>query len=347
MKTEVKTTDKLTSCKVYSLFNASGKIEECKDEILKIGQIIWLNGYGQSQHGHERLAIYEINNNGFNGRVQYKWVNLDKPKKGIEDAYTIRPESKIFGIGIYYTPGDFATPEQITEALSLANEAEKKAKEDKEKADKERAELIEKGREIFEANKPADAVAVIVADLEKDESDLMTDYFNSVTTKTVILAFSNHTRDLFGEMRKAALNCDIPEIKELATAPAEYEHREKYSMGAGYYLGRSRYSGWQIRKGSLKYRVENLYYEAGRGGFYAFKKEDQAPAPAEPISGDGLILVDYSEKALALFGNTRPIKDTLKELGGRFNPALQLKGVKTAGWVFSKSKRELLNSIVM
>lgn len=31
------------------------------------------------------------------------------------------------------------------------------------------------------------------------------------------------------------------------------EHREKYSMGHGYYLGTTRYSGWQVRKVHLNY----------------------------------------------------------------------------------------------
>lgn len=47
-------------------------------------------------------------------------------------------------------------------------------------------------------------------------------------------------------------------------------------------------------------------------------------------------LVNYSEKAFAVVGDTREIKDLLKENGGRFNPALNINGVKCAGWIFSK-----------
>jgi len=45
-------------------------------------------------------------------------------------------------------------------------------------------------------------------------------------------------------------------------------------------------------------------------------------------------IVDYSEKAIAVIGDTKPIKDQLKELGGRFNFRLTC----GAGWVFPKSK---------
>jgi hypothetical protein len=53
--------------------------------------------------------------------------------------------------------------------------------------------------------------------------------------------------------------------------------------------------------------------------------------------------IDYSPKAFAIIGNTKPIKDKLKNLGGRFNPFLTC----GAGWIFSKSKettvKQLLN----
>lgn len=56
------------------------------------------------------------------------------------------------------------------------------------------------------------------------------------------------------------------------------------------------------------------------------------------IDGDNstLKLVDYSEKSFAIIGETKPIKDLLKNLGGRFNPCLSC----GAGWVFSKARIE-------
>ena len=47
-----------------------------------------------------------------------------------------------------------------------------------------------------------------------------------------------------------------------------------------------------------------------------------------------LQVIDYSEKAIALIGDSRQIKSELKRLGGRFNPRLKC----GAGWVFSKTK---------
>jgi hypothetical protein len=49
---------------------------------------------------------------------------------------------------------------------------------------------------------------------------------------------------------------------------------------------------------------------------------------------------------LAIFGDTKAIKDELKALGGRFNPKLTREGGKQAGWIFSKTKEQELRSLL-
>lgn len=118
------------------------------------------------------------------------------------------------------------------------------------------AEERARARAAFEADAvskiPDWAKAVIVAELVENRSDAMTDYFDSTTVRSVILAFSRHIRDLFPEMRKAARN--LAETADLADAPPDAEHREKWSMGAGYYLkAGSRHScGWKVSKRPLR-----------------------------------------------------------------------------------------------
>lgn len=51
-------------------------------------------------------------------------------------------------------------------------------------------------------------------------------------------------------------------------------------------------------------------------------------------------IIDYSEKAIAVIGDTRPIKDKLKDLGGKFNPRLSC----GAGWIFSKTRLNALQA---
>lgn len=47
-----------------------------------------------------------------------------------------------------------------------------------------------------------------------------------------------------------------------------------------------------------------------------------------------LRLIDYSDKSFAVIGDTKPIKDTLRILGGSFNSRLTC----GMGWIFSKKR---------
>lgn len=66
----------------------------------------------------------------------------------------------------------------------------------------------------------------------------------------------------------------------------------------------------------------------------------------EAVTVEDLEMVDYSEKAIAVFGDTKAIKEQLKELGGRFNPALNYNGEKRAGWIFSKKKADEVRNLM-
>lgn len=61
-----------------------------------------------------------------------------------------------------------------------------------------------------------------------------------------------------------------------------------------------------------------------------------------------LTIMEYSAKCLALFGDTKPIKDRLKKLGGRYNPHLHPFGQDTSvpGWVFPMKCRAELEKLV-
>lgn len=49
-------------------------------------------------------------------------------------------------------------------------------------------------------------------------------------------------------------------------------------------------------------------------------------------------IIDYSEKAVAVIGDTKPVREKLKNLGGKFNFRLSC----GPGWIFSKSRLEAL-----
>jgi hypothetical protein len=143
------------------------------------------------------------------------------------------------------------TPISEAEALEMLAKARAATVRRHEKIAAEQAAAAQRAEDFrnkYRDKIPADAKAVILAELEEDNCDVQSDYFNAKTTRVVIIGFSSHTRDLFSELRKAARG--FPETAELADAPDSAEHREKYSMGGGYYLkAGNRYdSGWKVCK---------------------------------------------------------------------------------------------------
>jgi hypothetical protein len=60
-------------------------------------------------------------------------------------------------------------------------------------------------------------------------------------------------------------------------------------------------------------------------------------------------IIDYTDKSIVVSGDqTRDVIKELKELGGRFNPNLTHpeKGIKFAGWIFSKKQKELVQTMI-
>jgi hypothetical protein len=374
LKEDAKATQsKITELHTKALLIFDEKIqgqEITKPYTIQKGQIIFLNGYGQNEHSYEKKAIYEIKQTNFG--TFYKFVNLDTLELGT--AEHIRPANEIFGIGTYYHEGEKISDETLQNAVIDA-----KAKELKEAKEKAATKLLENLRESVKIEQgekdliiPAKAKAVIIAQFMTDESDSQTDYFHSSVKKTVYLAFSNHKRDLFAEMRKACKNTDIAEIRAFSVVPeinqngetkSEYikkmvayykdekeagkywnpedENRHKYSMGDGYYLG-EKYSrsGWRVRKDYLDLtseRGKNTLAIAKSEGRYFCQPESSAATTTTTTtttSEKDLIYINYSEKAFAIIGETKPVKDKLKSLGGRFNFRLKC----GAGWIFSKKK---------
>lgn len=59
------------------------------------------------------------------------------------------------------------------------------------------------------------------------------------------------------------------------------------------------------------------------------------------MSSAELTIEQYSEKAIVVRGNTQPYKESLKELGGKWNSALKGGG----GWIFPNSKKSTIEEL--
>ena len=105
--------------------------------------------------------------------------------------------------------------------------------------------------------------------------------------------------------------------------------------------------------GMFDYFDTNFYTHVGVGKWdkpYQVKPGKQprnSTKTKSPVGSiEGIEMVDYSEKAIAIFGNTKSIKEKLSEIGGRFNGHLTYGDGKRPGWIFSKTKLEELKSFL-
>ena len=96
------------------------------------------------------------------------------------------------------------------------------------------------------------------------------------------------------------------------------------------YLGRNKYNGWTISKEpiyDLGKFMERYACTAGDEANICLKApqredETQQPTTSADLSTLNIEIVEYSEKAIAVFGDTKPIKDVLKGLNGLFRACL-------------------------
>ena len=308
-------------------------------QTVSVNQVVVMEGYS-----HDSYVVYEVTRDKWG--IIYHLINLRTYE--FDTSGLIRPLSEKFGIGIYYDDANPSFLDPLETAALLTKAKEKKAEtERKVKEEREEHERIAKiGAERLRPLIPTDAKAAIVGILRVNECDSHTDYYGYSIGRTVILGFSKHTRNLFSEMRKHAANFE--ETAYLAEYNADYEHRENYSMGDGMYLGKHKYSGWTVEKEpicDLEKFIERYAHTAGDEANLCMKapqreNEAQQPTATADLSALSLEIVEYSEKAIAVFGDTKPIKDVLKNLNGLFRANLTYKGERRAGWIYSK-KQEL------
>ena len=308
------------------------------EQTVSVNQVVMLVGYS-----YDSYVVYEVSRSQWG--ITYHLINLRTHEFHTSDL--IRPLSEKFGIGMYY---DDANPKFLDplETAALLTKAREKKTEDDRKAEEERQKnehTAKIGAERLRPLIPSDAKAAIIGELRVSECDSYTDYYDYRIERTVILGFSTHTRNLFSEMRKYAANFEGTAY--LAENDKEYEHRENYSMGDGMYLGRNKYSGWTISKEriyDLEKFIERYAYTAGSEANICLKapqRETEAqPTTSADLSTLNLEIVEYSEKAIAVFGDTKPIKDVLKDLNGLFRANLTHNGERRAGWIYSRKQEQ-------
>lgn len=261
---------------------------------LEIGRVLHLNGYND----HDYIIVKNFGVSEYSQKygygARYLLVNLDDFGQHQKKAYTLKDISEQKDESIQtYIMDEIKTPDEVLDIWKKSESKRIEKEQSQKKTETEIVKLFEKGKELFRRYIPENAKALIIAEQERDESDLMTDYFATSTSQTVILGWSTHTRNIFSEMRKHAGK--IEETKHLAIAPdvnsnghkkteenkswwhPSNEHRENSSMGHGNYLKASgRYdSGWVVRKCYYKPGVESHYLSLGKRCIFANDDYDE------------------------------------------------------------------------
>lgn len=247
----------------------TGQMEPCVEHRLERGQIVM--GIDGPSHEYDGVVLERVENGKWGTSCRILWIDDLR----VSGHQFIKPITERFGIGVYFHPEKFMPEAEIVKLEQRFQEKEKIEAEEAEKRRVENERFSAIGRERFEAaiRKHGKPAALILAVEHEDVSELQADYLDFRTVRTIVLAFSKHTRNLFSEMRKAALNAEIPEIRKLSHAPATWEHRENYTGGHGFYLAESKYCGWAIEKIPLynDEQLERFFCNAGKNGGFCVK----------------------------------------------------------------------------
>ena len=317
---------------VYTLSKGGFKRLSEHPELPK-GTIIYAFGAGMEESSWATTGkgdeLVKLSPNYSESYFSHPFSNLDK---------YARPISEKFGIGFYYDlDAPRATDEEINQAIERANQFIKEEKEEKEREEEEskraKEEVLKKYGAIYDqpsGKYRTDAVLVakhIRQDLanafpgqkfsvrKTDYSTIWIEWKDGPTKEEVEQVAGKHERTCVPDK----WNADLWDHNDTAFTSV---------FGGVDYLFFNRETAPENRKISLYTKPEPKQNKTNK---------------TETIDAKGLQIRDYSEKAIAIVGDTRAIKDTLKTLGGRFNAHLTC----GAGWIFSKSKeatlREALN----
>lgn len=353
--------------KHYRLFGENGKMEEVKPTgALPMYCKIYSYGFGMSLK--EAAVISPADEHG-----TYKAVFMSEYEPGFTTVSNhASPHSKKFGIGNYYDDDKNTFPEaEVKKFIALAEKAEKEEAEAaraKAKADAEEIAALPSEFPFLTVNESDDQKVTkknMVTELKKAfpgvkfsvkkrywssydvswENGPTEDQVQEITQKYVAWesdwsgdyrdpAYSNFNR-VFGGFKFVFTDRDFSEdvealreeFKTLANFDDSFSEQDK-----------NRYFRLILQRTEIYSPVTGIERKPNYSGSVedcynlTFKGKDTKKAPEN--NTENLEIIDYSEKAFAVVGETKPLKDQLKALGGRFNFHLKC----GAGWIFPKTK---------
>jgi len=304
---------------------------------IEVGQVLFTDGPFEEK----KRVIYEIDNT--RHTPSYKTVFLDG--SGFRIDTHIKNITQKFGIGVYYNEGEKISQDLIDDLVLVAYEFEKQ----------EQAE---------------NAIKAASAQIKAEEKKAYLSQFQTADRRKTTNIIKAHILKTFPTVSKIEVKTDVfsggDSMEVYYYAPAKIEALEDFiktfkegsfnSMEDIYEYDSTR--GEIIMEGYIlqtyKY-CSSRHYEAAAPEpkpTTPAPKQTSTPATAAPVQKIEITgafeILDYSDKAVAVFGDTKAIKEQLKSLGGRFNAYLThpTTELKACGWVFPKNKREELENLL-
>ena len=241
-----------------------------------------------------------------------------------------RPISEKFGIGFYYDlNAPRATDEEISQAIERANDFIKEREEEKNRAEDERKrareEVLKKYGAIFDQPSGEHITdAVLVAKHIRQE--LSTEFPGQKFSVRKTDYSTIHIEWTDGPTRD--------EVEQIVGKHERICVRDRWNDD----LWDHNDTAFTSVFGGVDYLFYCRETAPENWGISLYTKPEPKQNKTETIEAKGVQIIDYSEKAIAVVGDTRAIKETLKTLGGKFNRHLSC----GAGWIFSKTKETTL-----
>lgn len=313
----------------------------------EIGDIIFMEGYGKSKgtNGNHHI-VYKIEGQ--------KLFCIDKDTFELTVKDFVRPCSNKFGIGNYFEKGfnmqKFGiTDDQLANMLIEAQDVKRIKAEKQRIAREEAARKAEEHRQYLSQFKEADrrkTTNIIKAYCMKNfriaKIEVTTDVFSMGDSMHVIY----HSPERIPELESFIDRFQYGYFNGMEDI---YEHTKDYKdpIMDGYILQSYKFVTARHEKAELP-ETRNSLVETPPAPLAPISDAPQTP-PRTESDAKKLEIIDYSERAIALIGDTKPYKDELKALGGSFNAYLRHNNERVCGWIFSKKRetevRNFLNSI--
>lgn len=352
--------DVVLETKIMEMNWETGKLEEVKQCFNpEIGMRIY-GEYGMAFSESGVFAVHSISEDG----KYFNMVEIGGDHREMRrETLHVKPISKKFGIGTYFDdeePGFRYTAEMIEDALNaheIQEEENKRAKEEQKRKDEEtRQNLIKEYSYLTRIDEMKGDYKEVVKAKKDNLKKILAKNFPGVTFK-IHQTHGDHTAyDI--EWTNGAKYDDVAKIAHMfQDSHSDYTgdywdydpsifnvlfggfsfifcHRDYSEEGlAKAHEEYSKEFNWA--EGTDERDIERHFNKWLSDYDFSEVKAEEKTEEVKPVS-EGIQIVDYSEKAIAIIGDTKPVKEILKAHGCKFNKFLKC----GCGWVASKARKE-------